>query len=69
MGGGGGGGGWWTASDLFWSANSLSRDKVADPPTLGSLLLEGIWRCFFLSAGRMGEDGGGWGRLGSQRGV
>lgn len=32
----------WTESDLLWSANSLSGDKVADPPTLGSLLLEGI---------------------------
>lgn len=42
---GGRGGGWWGAvggSDLFWSANNLSEDKVADPPMLGSLLLEGI---------------------------
>lgn len=35
------------ASDLFWSANNLSEDKVADPPMLGSLLLEGIWSWFF----------------------
>lgn len=53
-------GGQWTASDLFWSANNLSEDKVADPPMLGSLL-EGIWSWFFLSARR----GGG---LGSQTG-
>lgn len=37
------------ASDLFWSANNLSGDKVADPPVLGSLLLEGIWSCFLSS--------------------
>lgn len=45
-----------TKSDLFWRANSLSRDKVADPPTLGSLLLEGIWSCSFLSGGGLGGD-------------
>lgn len=38
-------------SDL--SANNLSEDKVADPPMLGSLLLEGIWSRFFLSGQRM----------------
>lgn len=56
--GSGGGGGQWTASDLFWSANNLSEDKVADPPMLGSLLLEGIWSCFSLSGGG-GERRGG----------
>lgn len=50
------------ASDLFWSANNLSEDKMADPPMLGSLLLEGIWSCFFLSGWRVG----GWGSF--QRG-
>lgn len=51
-------GGQWTASDLFWSVNNLSEDKVADPPVLGSLLLEGIWGWFVLS----GRRGGGRGK-------
>lgn len=50
-----------TKSDLFWSANSLSRDKVADPPMLGSLLLEGIWSCSFLLGGGLGGDKLRWG--------
>lgn len=37
---------------------------MADPPMLGSLLLEGIWSCFFPSGWREGEWGEGLGSHG-----